>query len=97
MKIRTSNQAGQQASVMMVCLMVAGVIGVTLASYLIMTQNQNVSIFRSQTWNTSMAVTEARIEEGLQLVNTLAGHFDDISAWTNYATPDNWDNTNAPN
>src|SRR5437763_11902361 len=97
MKIRTSVHARQQGTVMLVCLMVAGVIGTTLASYLLMTQNQNVSIYRSQTWNTSMALTEAGVEDGLQLINTFAGSFDDLAKWTNNATSDSWDNTNAAN
>src|SRR5215470_6698921 len=91
MKIRIQNRYAEQGTVMMVCLMVAGVIGATLASYLVMTQNQNVSIFRSQTWNGSMAVTEAGIEDGLQLINRFAGSMDDVTKWTNYTG--NWDNT----
>ena len=51
MKIRISPRAAQQASILMVSLLVAAIIGATLASYLVMTQNQNVSIFRSQVWN----------------------------------------------
>jgi hypothetical protein len=79
---------------MLVTLLIGAVIGATLAGYMVMTQNQNVSIFRSQTWNTSMAVTEAGIEDGLQLLNRFAGQFDDLTTWTNYAAGDNWDNTN---
>ena len=42
----------------LVSLMTAAIIGATLATYLVMSQNQHVSIFRSQVWNSSMAVTE---------------------------------------
>src|SRR5207249_1195526 len=91
MKIRIQKQSAQQGKVMLVTLMVAAVIGATLASYLVMTQNQNVSIYRSQTWNTSMAVTEAGIEDGLQLINRFAGSFDSLEKWTNYTTSDSWD------
>src|ERR1043166_2332565 len=90
MKIRSSNRAAKLGSVMLVTML----IGAPLARYMVMTQNQNVSIFRSQTWNTSMAVTEAGIEDGLQLLNRFAGQFDDLTTWTNYAAGDNWDNTN---
>jgi len=38
-----------------------------------------------------MAVTEAGIEDGLQLVNRFAGGFDDITTWTNFTSADNWD------
>src|SRR2546427_5736616 len=91
MKILIQRQSTQQGTVMLVTLMVAGIIGATLASYLLMTQNQNVSIYRSQTWNSSMAITEAGIEDGLQLINRFAGSFDSIEKWTNYTTSDNWD------
>ncbi len=95
MKIRTPNRARQQGTVLLVCMIVAGVIGATLASYLLMTQNQNVAIFRSQNWNNCMPVTEAGLEDGLQLINHYAGSMNDITRWTNFALPpiDNWDQT----
>src|SRR5262245_38608312 len=96
MKIRTLNRANQHGTVLLVCLMVAGVIGATLASYLLMTQNQNVAIFRSQSWNNCMPVTEAGLEDGLQLVNRFAGTFNNITTWSNYATSDGWDQTSLP-
>jgi len=77
MKIRISPRAAQQASILMVSLLVAAIIGATLASYLVMTQNQNVSIFRSQVWNSSMAVTEAGVEDAMQLINRFAGSVGD--------------------
>src|SRR5438552_1518685 len=92
MKSLTSTQASQRGSVMLVTLLITAVVGATLAGYLVMTQNQNVSIFRSQTWNSSMAITEAGVEDGLQLINRFAGGFDDIATWTNYASADNWTN-----
>ncbi len=90
MKIRTSIQAALHGTVLLVSLLTAAIIGLTLASYLIMTQNQSVSIFRSQTWNTSMVITEAGIEDGLQMINRFAGSFDSLEKWTNYANADNW-------
>jgi len=95
MKIHSSNNVGQQGTVLLVCMAVAAVIGVTLASYLLMTQNQNASIYRSQTWNNSIAVTEAGVEDGLQMVNELAGTLD-ITRWTNFTATENWTNI-APN
>jgi len=92
MKIRISPRAAQQASILMVSLLVAAIIGATLASYLVMTQNQNVSIFRSQVWNSSMAVTEAGVEDAMQLINRFAGSVgDDLTTWTNYSSGDGWD------
>ncbi len=92
MKIRVSNKSGEQGNLILCSLLIAGIAGVTLASYLVMTQVQSVSIYRSQTWNSSMAVTEAGIEDGLQLINRFAGSMEptDIFRWTNTAVGDNW-------
>lgn len=95
MKIRIKNRGAQSASVLTVTLMTTAIIGTTLASYLVMTQNQNAAIYRSQTWNSSMAVTEAGVEDGLQLINLFQGNFTslaDLAQWTNNATSDNWTN-----
>jgi len=79
-------------------LIIAGIAGVTLGSYLLMTQQQNVSIYRSQVWNTSMVISEAGIEDGLQLINRNAGTFDpeELFMWTNTAAAEGWDRP-APN
>jgi len=76
----------------LVALIISGIAGLTLASYLILAQQQNTSIYRSQSWNASMAIAEAGIEDGLQMINTYAGSFDpgDIYKWTNVAPGSAW-------
>jgi hypothetical protein len=90
MKTNCLQQNREQASVMLMGLMVAGIIGVTLASFLVLTQTQNASVFRSQSWNTAISVTEAGIEEGMALINKYAGSSGTASAWTNNVTGDGW-------
>jgi hypothetical protein len=90
MKTSTLNQNREQGSVMLIGLMVAGIIGVTLASFLVLTQTQNASVFRSQSWNTAISVTEAGVEEGMALINKFAGTSSSSSAWTNNVTGDGW-------
>lgn len=75
---------------MLVTLLVTAIMGVTLASYLVMVQNQNVSVVRSQTWNSSIALTEAGLEDGLQMLNKYSGTFDQLTNWTVTATSDGW-------
>lgn len=58
-----------QGSVFIVILVVTGLIGVTLASYLHMVSNQNLSIMRSLAWNEAVAVSEAGIEEAMAHLN----------------------------
>ena len=63
MKIRTKSQS--QGSVLLVALLTAAVIGLALASYLTLTSNQNLAVFRSSSWTEAIPVAEAGIEEAL--------------------------------
>jgi hypothetical protein len=91
MKTLCASRPTEQANVILVSLILSAICGLTLASYLLMAQQQNRSIYRSQTWNGVMAISEAGIEDGLAMVNWYAGQFVDIGKWTNYATAENWD------
>lgn len=91
MKIRIIKTPKTQGSVIVISMLTAAIIGITLASYLILTEVHNVSIARSQSWNSTMALTEAGVEDGLQLVNRFAGSFEDLPKWVNYATESGWD------
>ena len=98
MKIPFAKSSSNEGSVLLVTLLVAAITGVALASYLVLTETQNVSVVRSQVWNSSMALTEAGIEDGLQLINKFASSGDarDLPKWTNYISAENWE-TLAPN
>jgi len=61
-KLRTSSQSG---NVLVVSLVMASIIGVVLMSYLSLTSSQNVAITRSQSWNSTVPVIEAGVEEAL--------------------------------
>src|SRR5687767_9144418 len=67
MKLRLigKRRADQDGSVTMIALFTVAVIGVSLASYLKLTANQNVAITRSQYWNLEIPIAEAGIEEAL--------------------------------
>ena len=65
MKIRKRPLAGSQASVLMISLLLCVIMGISLASYLTLTRNQLFSVRRSQSWNASLSISEAGIEEGL--------------------------------
>jgi hypothetical protein len=58
-----------QGSVFVVIMVITALIGVTLASYLHMVSNQNLSIMRSLAWNEAVAVSEAGIEEAMAHLN----------------------------
>src|SRR5438309_3671490 len=71
--------------------MLSAIIGMTLGGYLIMVLSQNRSVVRSQTWNSSIAMTEAGVEDALQLLNKYASTFDQLTNWPVNAWYDNWD------
>jgi hypothetical protein len=90
MKTSSLRQNRQQASAMLTSLMVSGVIGTTVAGFLVLAQTHNASVFRSQSWNSAISVTEAGIEEGMEMINKYAGTSTSPSAWTNNASGDGW-------
>lgn len=49
----------------MVALVIAGVMGLVLLSYLSLTSNQNVMTVRSEAWNAAMPLVEAGVEEAI--------------------------------
>lgn len=92
MKLLLNRRAAQLGSVILLSLLVAAIAGITLASYLILTETQSSSIYRSQAWNVSLSVAEAGVEDALQLVNRYAGSMDerDLPKWTNHVSANNW-------
>ncbi|MEW6306315.1 MAG: hypothetical protein AB1705_22850, partial [Verrucomicrobiota bacterium] len=62
MKIRYSSEQG---STVIMCLIIASIMGMVLASYLSLVSAQNLSVTRSQTWNSVVPVAEAGAEEAL--------------------------------
>jgi hypothetical protein len=59
----------EEASVLAVALISTAILGVTIWSYMSMIQNQNLSVVRSQAWNSSLTLAEAGAEEALAQLN----------------------------
>jgi hypothetical protein len=70
--------------------MVAGVIGMTVAGFVVLTQTHNASVYRSQSWNSALSVTEAGVEEAMEVINKYADTSGSAAAWTNDAGGDGW-------
>jgi hypothetical protein len=66
----------------MLTLLTAMIIGITLAAYLEMVQQQNLSVVRSQTWNAGIPAAEAGIEEALALLNDVGDGARNTNDWT---------------
>jgi hypothetical protein len=68
-------------------------VAVFLASYLFLAQGEYLAVTRSQTWNISLALAEAGVEDALAFINQNAGSSGAITNWTVVATGQGWANT----
>lgn len=69
MKINRSNKSSQTGSVLLLTVVFTGIMGFVLASYLTLVGAQNRSVVRSQTWNATIPLIEAGIEEAMGHLN----------------------------
>jgi hypothetical protein len=72
------------------CLII--VIGLTLGSFLTLTQMQRKSVVRSQVWNDSIVKAEAGIEDGFGLLNKYV-EVQKTADWSTYYSEDGWANS----
>jgi len=64
--LKKLNQAG---NALLVCMMATGIIGIMLAAYLTLVKSQTQTVARSQTWNTTVSLIEAGMEEAMAHLN----------------------------
>jgi hypothetical protein len=69
-------------SVLATTMVITFVIGATLAGFLVLTQHQTFANARSQSWNQSMAVAEAGVEDALQMINKFNYDNDKLLDWS---------------
>jgi len=70
MKTHLSPSRNQSGNTLLITIVVTGLIGFVLVSYLGLVQYQNTATMRSQGWNAAMPVVEAGIEEALAHLNS---------------------------
>jgi hypothetical protein len=75
--------------VLLVSLCITFVIGLTLASYLVLVQNLNKSVNRSQVWNGAMVVAEAGVEDAFGLLNRYVD-VQTVGNWVTTYSSDGW-------
>jgi hypothetical protein len=93
MKIQLSPQNRQQSgSALVVTAIILMVVCAVLASCLLTTQGEFATVNRSQTWNASIVLTEAGVEDALAFMNKYAGNFNMVPKWCTYdsARQDGW-------
>ena len=72
MKIRLG-KGNRLGSVLFITLVLAGLLGVALGSYLYWVRSQNLLTTESHAWNGALVVAEAGVEEALAQINTKFG------------------------
>src|SRR5262249_20906165 len=70
MKTRSSYSGPLQGNTLLLTVVITGLIGFLLATYLTLVKSQNGANVRSQSWNSAMPVIEAGIEEALANLNS---------------------------
>lgn len=85
-----SKSLKEQGSVLLICLGSVIVMSLALAGYLLAVEGETNTVGRSQTWNESMVVAEAGIEDGMAMINYYANSPTSISTWTNAVGACGW-------
>jgi hypothetical protein len=73
MRIRIGKRTHESGSVLMVALVTTLVVGISLASYLVLMQYQSRMVDRGQAWNRALTLAEAGVEDGLAQLNRRFG------------------------
>ncbi len=89
MKIRVSS-IKTQGQVLLVCVGIAAVLGISLAAIFAYTSNQFTAVARSQAWNESLVMAEAGVEDAMQFINKYSNTSTAGSSWYTTAAGDNW-------
>lgn len=87
-----TNVRREQGVALLITIIIVLVSAATLASFLLVTENESSSVSRSQIWNNSMTLTEAGVEEAMAFVNKYEGSFSMITNWATAASAaqDGW-------
>src|SRR5437667_4935537 len=86
MKIRNSKSAAQSGSTLFIILIITGLAGLVLAAYLTLLSSENAATMRSQSWNSSVPVLEAGVEDALSHLNAHGTTNLNCDGWTQSGT-----------
>src|SRR6185503_6685 len=82
-KIFSAVSKSINGSALAVTMVICGILGLLMGSYLLMVQTQNHSVVRAQGWNSALVVAEAGVEEALAHLNSgLATNALAVNSWT---------------
>ena len=81
MKVALKKSIQNDGSVLAVSLMICGILGLLMGSYLLMVQTQNLSVARAQSWNSAIFVAEAGVEEAMSHLNSAGTNNLAVNSW----------------
>jgi len=86
MKIFLTPLKSQGGNTLILTIVVTGLVGFLLASYMGLVKSQNIATMRSQAWNAAIPVIEAGLEEALTHINTQVTNELATNGWTRHGT-----------
>jgi len=93
MKIQLhSTSRSRDGGALVITAIILMFVGAVLSTYLLVAQNEYSLVARSQTWSSSMALTEAGVEDALAFMNKYEGNFIMVTNWSSAdsAAEDSW-------
>jgi hypothetical protein len=87
--LRSPNQTRRGVALILTVLFLVFV-AIFLATYLFVAQGEYITVARSQTWNVSLVLAEAGVEDALAFLNKNVGVYGAIAEWTNATSSDGW-------
>lgn len=90
--LKTSKGQREQGGALIVTAIIAVVVCGVLTSCLLATQNEFATVNRSQTWNATIALTEAGVEDAFAFMNKYSGNVAMVPKWSTAASAqeDGW-------
>jgi hypothetical protein len=80
MDLQYKKALNTSGSVLVICLILAVILGVTLGSYLTWVRHQNVMSIQSHAWHMALAAAEAGVEEAMANINSKFGTSNNLAA-----------------
>src|SRR5262245_47862046 len=85
MKLTSLSRTKESGSVLILAVILGAILLITLGSYYYFVRSENLMVAQSQAWNSSLAIAEAGIEEGMAQINVNFGTSNYlVSVWTNF-------------
>ena len=86
MKIFLTPLKSLRGNTLILTIVVTGLVGFLLASYMGLVKSQNIATMRSQAWNATIPVIEAGLEEALTHINIQLTNDLTTNGWTRHGT-----------